>query len=79
MEWIKVEDRMPDVLKAGNNYNKSKKVIGLINGEEELILELNSGFDDDGYWQTWYCHAYDDCVSDVTHWCDCIPEKPKAI
>ena len=75
MNWINVNDRMPEVESASNcsSESVSEEVVVLI-GDETLIASFTTGTEDGG-WENWYCRAYEDSVENVTHWLE-LPEKP---
>jgi hypothetical protein len=66
MEWIKVEDRLP---------NQEEQVIAYVKGHPSPIQMLAY---EGGVLKTWYCWVEDNDITEfyqVTHWVE-LPEPP---
>jgi hypothetical protein len=75
MEWISVNDRLPELTESDRFGAFTKPMLCLhIDGHhEDCILHESDEIDDAPYWS----YVQDgDCCSTVTHWMP-LPEAPK--
>lgn len=73
--WINVNDDLPELF-DNSGYKKSKIVAALIGAKEPIMVELNTGLDENSEeWMQWFSHQYDDVVTGITHWMP-LPNPP---
>lgn len=76
-EWIPVEDSLPELIKEESDgscsWKESKTMAVLIYGNEYYAAQYIKDINGAWWWNEQVC----DEVHGITHWCDCLPEKPE--
>lgn len=77
MEWIKVEDRLPDVHPADGfgEYYESELMVVAFEWNNKIRYEIakyTKGRDssDDEFWESWWCPEAGDIVINVVAWAE---------